>query len=146
MIDSHTRRIRDAWPLDPATKIIDSARQIAGSRAAANVVLPDHQYGDCQSVAQCYELQKTLANGFPAFPFAKGINLSADVRVRFGERLRTVRTKHRISQERLAELAGLHRTFVSLIERGQRNITLETVEKLADALGVGMAALMPRKS
>jgi transcriptional regulator with XRE-family HTH domain len=56
-----------------------------------------------------------------------------------------VRTKRKISQEHLAELAGLHRTYVGLIERGQRNITLETIEKLADALHVGMADLMPRK-
>jgi len=39
-----------------------------------------------------------------------------------------------------------HRTFVSLIERGQRNITLETIEKLAVALNVGMPDLMPRRS
>ena len=71
--------------------------------------------------------------------------MSGDVRSRFGARLRIVRTKRKISQERLAEMAGLHRTFVSLIERGQRNITLETIEKLANALDVGMAELMPRR-
>lgn len=71
--------------------------------------------------------------------------MSGDVRSKFGARLKTVRTKRGISQERLAELAGLHRTFVSLIERGQRNITLETIEKLAIALDVGMPDLMPRR-
>ncbi|WP_166822541.1 helix-turn-helix domain-containing protein [Thalassoroseus pseudoceratinae] len=69
--------------------------------------------------------------------------MSRDVRVRFGERLREVRTGHGISQERLAALAELHRTFVSLIERGERNVTLQTVEKLALALDVEMAELMP---
>ena len=73
-----------------------------------------------------------------AIPFAKGTPLSGDVRSRFGERLRIVRTKRKISQKRLAELAGLHRTFVSLIERGQRNITLETIEKLTVTLDIGM--------
>ena len=63
--------------------------------------------------------------------------MSGDVRSRFGARLRAIRTKREISQERLAELAGLHRTFVSLIGRGQRNITLETIEKLAVARDAG---------
>ncbi len=74
----------------------------------------------------------------------KGTTLRGDVRSRFGARLRQIRTKRGISQERLAEIAGLHGTFVSLIERGQRNITLETIEKLADGLNVEMAELMPR--
>ena len=81
-----------------------------------------------------------------ALPIAKGIPVSGDVRSRFGARLKSVRTKRGISQERLAEIAGLHRTFVSLIERGQRNITLETIEKLATALDVGMPDLMPRRA
>jgi hypothetical protein len=40
-------------------------------------------------------------------------------------------------------LAGLHRTFVSMVERGERNVTLATVEKLATALECRMADLMP---
>lgn len=61
----------------------------------------------------------------------------------FGENLRVIRTKRGISQEKLADLAGLHRTYVSSAERGERNVSLETIEKLAKALGVSMAALMP---
>lgn len=57
--------------------------------------------------------------------------MGRDVRVRFGERLREARTGKGVSQERLAEMAELHRTFVSLIERGERNATLQTIEKLA---------------
>jgi transcriptional regulator with XRE-family HTH domain len=67
----------------------------------------------------------------------------ADIRARFGERLRVVRLRQDLSQERLGELAGLHRTFVSMVERGHRNVTLATVEKLAGALGCRMADLMP---
>ena len=48
-----------------------------------------------------------------------------------------------ISQEKLAELAGLHRTYVSSIERGERNVSLVNIERLAAALGVTMAELMP---
>ncbi len=62
---------------------------------------------------------------------------------RFGKRLREIRTSAHISQEKLADLAGLHRTYISSVERGERNVTLETVEKLAFALNVTMAELMP---
>jgi transcriptional regulator with XRE-family HTH domain len=67
----------------------------------------------------------------------------SDVTVRFGKRLREVRTRKGISQEKLAELAGLHRTYVSSVERGERNISLNNIENLANALGVPMAELMP---
>ena len=69
----------------------------------------------------------------------------ADVLVRFGERLRRVRTRQGISQERLAELAGLHRTYVSSVERGLRNISLLNIDKLASALAVPLTSLMPRR-
>jgi len=48
-----------------------------------------------------------------------------------------------VSQEKLAALAGLHRTYVSGIERGERNVSLVNIERLATALGVTMAQLMP---
>jgi transcriptional regulator with XRE-family HTH domain len=67
----------------------------------------------------------------------------ADIFIRFGLRLRQVREGVGISQERLAELAGLHRTYVSSVERGKRNISLQNIERLADALKTTMAALMP---
>ena len=72
--------------------------------------------------------------------------METDVLSRFGDRLRAVRTRKKLSHERLAEIAGLHRTctYVSLIERGERNITLTTIEKLAKALGVELPDLMPR--
>lgn len=67
----------------------------------------------------------------------------ADIRIRFGNRLREIRQSTGISQEKLGELAGLHRTFISMTERGERNVTLATVEKLAKALKCRMAYLMP---
>jgi transcriptional regulator with XRE-family HTH domain len=67
----------------------------------------------------------------------------SDVQVRFGKKLRNVREKKGISQEKLAERAGLHRTYVSSVERGERNISLLNVERLAIALGVRMAELIP---
>lgn len=67
----------------------------------------------------------------------------SDVAMRFGVKLRATRSEKGISQEQLADLADLHRTYVSSVERGERNITIETIEKLAKALGVAMSDLMP---
>lgn len=49
-----------------------------------------------------------------------------------------------MSQEALADAAGLHRTHISLIERGQRSVRIETIERLALALRVQPSGLMPR--
>lgn len=59
-----------------------------------------------------------------------------EVRNHFGSRVRTLREQAGLSQEGLAEAAGLHRTYVSSVERGQRNIGLENVVRLARALEV----------
>ena len=67
----------------------------------------------------------------------------SDISIRFGNRLREVRSAVGISQEKLGERAGLHRTFISMVERGKRNVTIETVEKLATALNCRMGELMP---
>jgi len=61
----------------------------------------------------------------------------------FGEKVRAARLERGYSQEELAALAGLHRTAISLIEGAERSSTLTTVEKLARALEVQPAELMP---
>lgn len=66
-----------------------------------------------------------------------------NVMARFGKRLRQVRLKVGVSQEKLADLAKLHRTYVSAVERGRCNISLVNIEKLAIALEVSMRELMP---
>ena len=60
----------------------------------------------------------------------------SDIRETFGQRVRELRLAKDISQEDLAEKAGLDRTYVSSIERGKRNISLLNIERLAKALGV----------
>lgn len=70
----------------------------------------------------------------------------SSVYVRFGDKLRQVRKEKGVSQEKLAALAGLHRTYVSSVERGERNISLLNIEKLSLALGVSMAKLMPAEA
>lgn len=54
----------------------------------------------------------------------------------FGTNLKKRRTEKNISQEKLAEMSGLHRTYISDIERFQRSISLNNVQKIADALEV----------
>lgn len=64
----------------------------------------------------------------------------------FGRVLREYRLKSKLSQEDLALEAGIDRTFVSLLERGKRQPTLETLFRLAKVLGVSPATLVARTS
>jgi len=65
-----------------------------------------------------------------------------DVRTRLGRNLRRLREAKGWSQEAFAHEAGIHRTYVSDIERGARNPTITVVEKLAKPLGVQMGELL----
>ena len=57
---------------------------------------------------------------------------------KFGERVREERLKQNLSQEELASRAGVHRTYIGMIERAEKNITLENIEKIAKALGISI--------
>lgn len=59
-----------------------------------------------------------------------------------GREIARVRNARRMSQEQLAELAGLHRNYVSLVERGQRNPKLKTLFLIAEALGTTPSELL----
>ena len=56
--------------------------------------------------------------------------------VKFGNAVREQRKKQGISQEELAERAGVHRTYIGMIERAEKNITLLNIEKVANALKI----------
>jgi transcriptional regulator with XRE-family HTH domain len=65
-----------------------------------------------------------------------------DIRKRLGDNVRRLRTAKGWSQEAYADEAGIHRTYVSDIERGARNPTVTVVEKLAKPLGVKSGSLL----
>ena len=65
-----------------------------------------------------------------------------DAAVEFGSRLRAVRTEAGLSQMALADLAGLHFTYVSSVERGERNVSLENIVRLAAALDINPSRLV----
>jgi transcriptional regulator with XRE-family HTH domain len=64
-----------------------------------------------------------------------------DVRVRFGKALRRRRHELGVSQEEFADICGLDRTYVGGIERGERNLALVNIEKLARALRISLSEL-----
>ena len=61
--------------------------------------------------------------------------------IKFGDKVRSERLKQNISQEELAARAGVHRTYIGMIERAEKNITLENIEKVAKALKISIADL-----
>lgn len=66
----------------------------------------------------------------------------ADVLVRFGENMRKLRNSRGLSQEVLADLCGLDRTYISGIERGRRNLGLRNLDAIAVALDLPMSDLL----
>jgi two-component system response regulator len=69
--------------------------------------------------------------------------MKTNVRKELGATIRAYRQRLGISQETLAERAELHRTYVTDVERGSRNISLESISRLAQALGLSIASLFP---
>jgi len=65
-----------------------------------------------------------------------------DLQRTVGANIRRLRTEQGLSQEALADHLGLHRTYVGGVERGERNLTLRTVKRLAALLGVEAAELL----
>jgi transcriptional regulator with XRE-family HTH domain len=65
-----------------------------------------------------------------------------DIKKVFGKNVRKYREKRKLTQERLAELCDLHRTYIGGIERGERNVSLENIQKIAEALGIKIKELL----
>lgn len=64
-----------------------------------------------------------------------------DLLLAFGQTVRKVRLSKSISQEKFADMCDLHRTYISDIELGKRNISLENIGKMADAFGMNISEL-----
>lgn len=65
-----------------------------------------------------------------------------EIQVKFGKKIKNIRNKKGFSQEKLASKSGLHRTYISDIERGDRNVSIRNIEKIAKALGVKPSELL----
>ena len=68
----------------------------------------------------------------------------SDIAKIIGQRIRNYRTQKGLSQEKLAELAGCHPTYIGQLERGEKNATLESVEKIASAMDVSLSQLFDK--
>lgn len=65
-----------------------------------------------------------------------------DILIRFGQRIRDLRKKRGFSQEAFAAACGMDRTYMGGIERGERNVALRNIERIAETLGLTVAQLM----
>jgi transcriptional regulator with XRE-family HTH domain len=65
-----------------------------------------------------------------------------EILVKFGQRVREIRKEKKLSQEELSFKADLHRTYIGMIERAEKNITLINIDKIAKALDVEVSELL----
>ena len=68
----------------------------------------------------------------------------SDITKVLGQRIRNYRTAKGLSQEKLAELSGCHPTYIGQIERGEKNATIESIEKISFALNVSLSKLFEK--
>lgn len=66
---------------------------------------------------------------------------NSEILIKFGKRVRELRKKEGLSQEELAHKANLHRTYIGMIERAEKNITLSNIAKIANALDTSLSKL-----
>jgi transcriptional regulator with XRE-family HTH domain len=71
--------------------------------------------------------------------------VSSNARRIFAQRLRQIRQIRGLSQEELADIAGLHRTYVGSVERSERNVSIDNMERLAKALEVDITELLKKE-
>lgn len=64
-----------------------------------------------------------------------------NIKIIFGKAIKEYRTEKGVSQEKLAEICGLHRTYISEVERGVRNVSLINIQKICDALDIKISTV-----
>lgn len=67
--------------------------------------------------------------------------MASTIKHAFGKRIRQLRKKRKWSQEKMAEMSGMHWTYIGQVERGERNLTLQSIEAIAKALRMKIANL-----
>ncbi len=72
------------------------------------------------------------------------VKMKRQILIDFGNKVRERRKKLGLSQEALADIAGVHRTYIGMIERAEKNITLENIGKLAKALKVEISEILKK--
>lgn len=68
----------------------------------------------------------------------------SDIAKAVGQRIRNYRTQRNLSQEKLAELSGCHPTYIGQLERGEKNATLESIERITSALQISLSTLFEK--
>lgn len=69
----------------------------------------------------------------------------SEIRKVLSENMRKIRSDLGLSQESLADTCGLHRTYISDVERGERNVSIDNIEKIAQALKVSVSDLLKKE-
>jgi len=111
----------------------------------------------CNFVLNIYRLysgifESMLGNHFNAVclmkndsPVKKGtVQIMSDFAKILGQRIRNYRTSKGLSQEKLAELSGFHPTYIGQVERGEKNATVDSVQKISAALGISLSKLFEK--
>jgi transcriptional regulator with XRE-family HTH domain len=70
------------------------------------------------------------------------MEIKKNILIIFGEKVREIRKEKGLSQEELAHKADLHRTYIGMIERAEKNITLINIEKIANALQINISTFL----
>lgn len=70
--------------------------------------------------------------------------MQSEILICFGKTIRQLRLERSISQESFADMCGLHRTYISDIELGKRNVSLENIDKMSHALNITLPDLFER--
>ena len=73
--------------------------------------------------------------------FSDTAEVGKDLKSAFGARVRLLRKKRGWSQERMAEACGMHWTYIGQVERGERNLTLQSIQSIAKALNLKISEL-----
>lgn len=76
------------------------------------------------------------------YAIANLFQVETDILKRFGERIRSLRLEKNWSQELLAEKTGFHRTYIGMIERGERNLSLKNIETFANTFEIKISELL----